>query len=656
MPKMSLKPGVIPKRGVLNDFGVFDVETCVWSERHPEEIIPKLISYYDLLHPQGMFFDDPNPEEMVRDFLRFYFTSHERRSPFVCFAHNGGCFDFIPLIETLLEDPYFVKNELLHMPKMKRDPLPVYLMYSDGRILEMQLKGKNSESHVFRDSIGIIHGSLDYLTSEKGFDVPHKKWDEKRVKKLFKTEYRDNMEQWQEYCLNDCVGTYEVIDKFKHEIAALGGVVLRTIAKTAFSGLFQARYLKTELPTYFEYNKLIRSGFTGGRNEIFHLYVPPVEGVMNFDLDYNSLYPYVMRNNLFPTGVPIGERGVSEEEYRDKCCIVRATVTVPETEYVPFFPWRAEKLFFPVGTFTGVWDGVTILEGLKRGYDIKVDRVWMFSDCDYIFKDYIDHLWKERKYSKGAKRQTLKLCMNSTYGKTVQRDEMDCICHIENLPKSVKEYKMYNEEYDIVKYTKHSRAPYMLPGIGSHVTALAQQVLLKGIDRIHNHKTQNKPDGGKVFYVDTDSLMTDVKIETGEELGMLKEECQFETAIFLLPKTYMLYNVHIKNEKEDDVIKMKGFDLDERTRRRIKWDTFERALKNRDYSGLSLERMKPALFRTLLRLWGNTGEFTWTTRVHKKNLVSFYDKRYVLSDFSTKPLVVDEGKFLPYARTSFASA
>lgn len=645
---LSLKPGISPKRGVLKDFGVFDVETCVWSEKHPEEIIPKLITYYDLAHPDGVFFDDPDWEDMIRDFLRFYFGGHERRSPFVCYAHNGGCFDFIPLIELMLEDPRFVKYELLKEPKMKHDPVPYYLMYSDGRILEMQLKSKHA-THVFRDSIGILHGSLDYLSGEKGFNVEHKKWSKERVKKLFETDYWDNTARWREYCLNDCIATYEVIDRFKQEIEKLGGVVLRTIAKTAFN-LFQSKYLTKELPCYFKFNNLIRAGFSGGRNEIFHMYAPPVEGKMYYDLDFNSLYPYVMRNNLFPTGIPQAELGVPEEELRDKCCIVRATVTVPDDEYIPFFPWRSNKLFFPVGKFTGIWDGVTILEGIKRGYDVKMDRVWMFSDCDYIFKDYIDHLWSERKHSKGAKRHTLKLCMNSTYGKTVQRDEMDCICHFSNLPQSVADadaYKVYNEEYDIVRYTRHSRAPYMLPGIGSHVTALAQQVLLKGIDRIRKK-------GGMVYYVDTDSLMTDTLVETGEELGMLKEECRFETGIFLLPKTYMLYNVVVKDEKDDDIIKMKGFDLDEKTRKRIRWDTFERALKNRDYSGLSLERMKPALFRTLLRLWGSTGEFTWTTRSFKKNVVSFYDKRYVLSDFSTMPLVVQKDKFLPFLQTSFA--
>ena len=95
--------------------------------------------------------------------------------------------------------------------------------------------------------------------------------------------------------------------------------------------------------------------------------------------------------------------------------------------------------------------------------------------------------------------------------------------------------------------------------------------------------------GGKVYYCDTDSIITDVRLPCSDKLGDLKLEYEFEEGIFLMPKVYFLKLY----DNEEVKIRIKGF-----TRYvqpyLLDLDLWRRALYEGDYSPFYEDRVRPA--------------------------------------------------------------
>lgn len=645
----NFSPGANPKKGRLGEFGTFDIETNKWCDHSQTELQPMLLCYYDKYHEDGVFFDNPDPEWLVQDFLKWYVSckagsEHDRRSPFICYAHNAGRFDFPFLFRAFTEEPYFVKNEIA---PGKTDPAKLMprILEVNGSILDFRFYGGKNGKSLFRlrDSLFLLPQGLDRLTSKKGFDVKHKKWDEKKKQAILKKRYKGNEEEWREYCLQDCIGLYEVLDAFKKEIEGLGGVVYNTIAKTALLGVFQNKYLKHKIPSYFHYNNVIHKLYRGGRTEVFQMYAPPEEGKVYNYYDYNSLYPSVMHDNLFPTDRPKSYGDIDEDDIKNNCCFARATITIPEDVHIPSIPIKYdERLMFPVGVVTDFFDGVIINEAYKQNYDVKIHRGWMFRDSDYIFKDFVSDLYNKRLKSGVSMSQTLKLILNSTYGKFGQKSRVKTLCTRDQLPKNLRdgEWSLKYPDIGLCEYEKDYLAPFMLPAIASRVTAYGQMKILHAMQDVVKK-------GGIVYYCDTDSVLTDVRLRSGKALGELKLECTFEAGVFLSPKMYTLYNILEDGKKKNDIIKMKGYDLLPEDRKRIGYDTFEKALLSRNYKELSYNRYKPRPLKTLLRWAERDGEFRIITGVDKKSVKTEYSKRKVnYDDFTTKPFIMKDGKLV----------
>ena len=94
------------------------------------------------------------------------------------------------------------------------------------------------------------------------------------------------------------------------------------------------------------------------------------------------------------------------------------------------------------------------------------------------------------------------------------------------------------------KYVRYSEASVH---IASAITAYARINLNKYKEHIFKM-------GGKVYYCDTDSLVTDLKLLTSMRLGKLKLEYRICEGFFIAPKSYLL----ILKNFEGEVIKFKG--------------------------------------------------------------------------------------------------
>ena len=141
--------------------------------------------------------------------------------------------------------------------------------------------------------------------------------------------------------------------------------------------------------------------------------------------------------------------------------------------------------------------------------------------------------------------------------------------------------------------------------------------------------------GGQIYYCDTDSVVTDVKLDIGDNLGDLTDEMPqgIQEAIFLLPKMYAI------NTCSGDLIKCKGF-----PKKLFEYNIFKTALDNDDYSGFTFVRDQIATpFESMRR------NKTFVSMIRKTRTVQQrYDKRIIISDgINTIPYIINDSGVCP---------
>jgi hypothetical protein len=239
-----------------------------------------------------------------------------------------------------------------------------------------------------------------------------------------------------------------------------------------------------------------------------------------------------------------------------------------------------------------------------------------------VFNEFIHTLYDLRKQSTGAKQEILKLLLNSGYGKYAERPERHELITDPNI--SIEGLNMVDEVfgYMLKKYKKD--APHHLPAISIRVTALAQLKLYALIEQIQWL-------GGKIYYMDTDSIMTNIRLPTSKELGDIKLEGDWKKGVFLSQKSY----ITVPYEGKPKIV-MKGFtELKNKLNTYEKW---ERLLKTGDFSKCVEHVVRPASLNEI-RIRGLSG---FVTLYQRRQLASIADKRSINPDFSTSPLYINE--------------
>jgi len=94
---------------------------------------------------------------------------------------------------------------------------------------------------------------------------------------------------------------------------------------------------------------------------------------------------------------------------------------------------------------------------------------------------------------------------------------------------------MAEADGDVWYQRKVTDACYIIPFISQHITSLARVALW------YQMKAAVKA-GGKVYYLDTDSLLTDADLPSDNKLGGWKDEYPGTTltGTFVSPKVYMV--------------------------------------------------------------------------------------------------------------------
>lgn len=493
-------------------------------------------------------------------------------SGFRFYAHNGGKFDFLPIIETL-----------------SAWKIPYAITQIAGRIAQLRVFYQGHR-YTFCDSICLLPQSLKKLSV--AFEVDHQKQDFDFEKEVFDL----NNPTHKSYLNSDLRGLFEILTKFFNTPMVRDVKPKLTLAATALA--VHRTTLKASIRrSPLEIQNFVRSGYFGGRVEIFKH-----EGFNLNYYDVNSIYPYCMRN--FP--IPIEYIGESEN-YR-QFGFHKVSVSVPHDIEIPILPVKVkDKLIFPTGVFTGTFFSEELKLAVSMG--CKITKFWYgecFSKEFGFFDEYIDYFHKLKTENEGnALRFIAKLFLNGLYGKYGQRETMQFMQTM-NFNSEIEGEVWGSEEifnkFGLVVGEIKRRSPHMLCHIAAAITSYA---------RGHLYRSALYPNRNSLYYCDTDAIPTQNRLETVSALGALKLEDTWDYAYFRLPKTYAT----IKEGKLK--FKCKGFP-----------EEYLKGLTMEQFKSESLasSRIKIMGFRSAIKKFNKS----FVASEFKKSLVQVYDKRKTL--------------------------
>lgn len=555
-------------------FGVFDLETNRWVNF-------RLCGFYD-----GETF---HYFLNMKDFCEHLFSYG---ASFKCYAHFGGGFDFLFVLQDVFADiqkRFEVKNII---PRGDGSHILCFdLLHTDFPNIKI----------TFCDSIAILPFTLKDIGEKFNGENQKQEFDSSNIDKVTPEVIK--------YCEADCKTLYEGIDSFRNsELVSQTGLklttasqsiaTLRTFITQDIDALYspintkdknETEILKAEswsfrhdwyirgkknAPVVENKNitgfKDIEPAYFGGRTEVFK---PEYSGDKPlYYYDFNSMYPAVMRDNEFPHRVMrFFEAGKTKIKFQpEKLGFWDVTVTVPDMFAPPLGiisrETRQPKFIFPVGTFRGKFSTAELAYALEL--NCKIDKIHSFmhmSSCGAIFKEFVDYVYNMRRNGKSrVEKEIAKLILNSAYGRfglNPKREKLE-IDHFEEGTKPVKIGSQIIELRDCDKNMIDFCVREEVASVFSNV-AIAAYVTSHA--RIKLHKSLHEC-GEDLYYCDTDSFFTTKKLKTSMNLGDIKIEKSISRAAFILPKVYSVMCSGKTNsqgeletfEKEQIHVKLKG--------------------------------------------------------------------------------------------------
>jgi hypothetical protein len=443
------------------------------------------------------------------------------------YAHNAGRFDYL-----------FIVPWLRHIAPKLGFTWNIVPVASSIQVLDIWVNSKKSNKKSklkwrFLDSYKLIPVGLD--KAAKTFGLTGK------LKHDLHMSEHDR--RWIDYNKQDCVELYLVCEKFHYYIEnVLLGEVGMTAPSTSIK-LLRRKYLKKSLPRCRETHDFVRSGYFGGRVEPFQAL-----GEKLYYFDINSSYPAAMLEAM-PAGAGGEWDGCPPERYKKNWIgFVDVEIEIPEMNLPPL-PVMAPKghpaegkLIFPCGRLRGVWDWHEIELALSVGAKIHEYHKSVWYQPVLLFKEFVEDLYKYRDKSRADYDPGLdaivKILLNSAYGKFGMKTLRSKIWAYDDPELPSNAVPATADPDCMVWYAEEEvDAPYIMPQVAAHVTS-------KGRIRLYKAMQAAESLGGRVFYVDTDSVITNVQLPTSTELGALKDEYPEQGGklygAFLGPKLYVM--------------------------------------------------------------------------------------------------------------------
>lgn len=485
----------------------------------------------------------------------------------------------------------------------------------DRTVLINQKYAKITCKHyTLHDSFKLLPESLENLTGKKGFNLTHAKMDlMEKVNQVYPNQYVDKSDFFMncdaddpvylEYLKYDVISLYDLIYKLMDVSGLCEEELVRCLSNASMSKkIFKQGYKGNQFITegesktdyelatcmgawhsstmikdnvsnqnvsYYDIEKKIRESYFGGRTEVFKPHLKPLNTeLFGFHYDVNSLYPYVMScGNLFPIGFPkfydvatIIKKNFNDwRENHSGLGFIKCKVFIPKQDIPPLPCKISNKLIFPTGYIIGSWTYVELEYAIKNCGVKVLEYLEMihFSRTFHVFQNYVKFFYDMKKNAKMTVNKALekfaKLMLNTAYGwLALGREDKTELHSIAKLEKYAERTIYINEKLEYLECKSIVNSESIQPQIAAYVTSYGRLVLL------HQMRKQKKT--GEVYYCDTDSIVTDVIMDTCDVdkyiIGKWDLEKKLLEGYFLQPKVY--YEDYLEEDIEKVNIKFKG--------------------------------------------------------------------------------------------------
>lgn len=500
-------------------------------------------------------------EDCVDQFLDYLADNIHIFKDYVLYAHNSGKFDQNILLREGLCTHQSRRKGGFSINGKK-------CIEVDGRWIDFNIYASGplgGGSIIFRDSSAMLPGTLGDLTKE--FNVKHKKLEDAVDHNRITLDNYHTFDALPKYLKHDCMGLLEVVNDFagnikgKFDIELYMCLTATSLAKQVF---YKKYYWKKDQPIHTlkpNMDEFIRKGYHGGRVECMR--VGAFKG-KTYHFDFTGLYPYVGCDYL-PYGMPqfleIGHHNElpiqtsisqgsrkyfgfiecdvlgTKEMLNAKGCHRPLHAIEHGLELVfPYFNEPTRIILF----------SDEIRYGMCLGYKYKFHRMLTFQARPIMRKFFTDG-FKERCAEKKKGNTTMALAwkniINRGYGFWgLRTKDREGVVIGNKSDTDVEEYITNGQygshgavgDYNIIQVAKDLKTSDVNVGIAAAISSYGRM-------KIHQLINDIMALGGKVYYCDTDSVITDLNLKDhptlmqryqedgkGEELGSLKNECDKE--------------------------------------------------------------------------------------------------------------------------------
>lgn len=283
-------------------------------------------------------------------------------------------------------------------------------------------------------------------------------------------------------------------------------------------------------------------------------------------LDCNSLYPAVMRDNLYPLRYQCYKRPAELEDVRAWRPYLSLVAHVELESTTHTYPVRRdEQTFFPLGRFDATLAGPELLAAVDRGHVRRVHALAAYGQGK-PFKGYVDWFYARRLFARDhlseAEDRFYKLLLNALPGKLSQRSGGWKLVNLH-----VGRARWGEFDYWLERYEK------IVPGrvvAGYPLLRLPPEELTDGFPlitafvcsyaRLEMERRRALLPPGSFLYQDTDSLhvteegyraLKAAGLVDTDELGAFKVEGVYQTGEYRGWKDYTLDGTHVISGRKE---------------------------------------------------------------------------------------------------------
>lgn len=485
--------------------------------------------------------------------LRFFYDldeliDHLRRVGGTFWAHAGGVFDFLAILDRL-EDR----------------GIACQVDRSQHRVTRIVIGGLT-----LRDSYQLWPAPLDDLCGAVGMAVPELPWpcvcgkessDGRGCGGFCQIGIRAAAgdPDLEDYVGKDCVALYRALGRLDGFTSDHGIALRGTLGQTAWiSAQDELGVEDSTIP--FHLWRHARQADKGGRSAIVRPRIgdvlrpgtprrgrPPVAGVHH---DICSAYPASLARAELPVGAcsEIGGASAQAALERGQPGVYTVQVHVPEDSFLPPLPWaKAGQMCFPTGEFSGSWVLPELVAALDRGVRLlAVHTALVWEATALIFAPLVER-WYEIRKSAGKKTplgQWVSRLSKALPGKFAERpDKQRMMFHPADVKICTRRGQCNRgctkrcgayEQLDLfghiwaIPYQRMSPSAY--PQWSAYLRAMTRVQWLSQAERM-TADPDGRPDGGKAVCMgNTDSLWSTSRQKPdpiGDGIGEWEYQCGF---------------------------------------------------------------------------------------------------------------------------------